>query len=165
MICKRSQMALIAVSTAVVACGIGLTGTPRAAASPDLAKVIQDRRQFMKGNAQQMVTIDNFLEKGKGTSGDVLNAAETLAANSKKIVDMFPKGTGTDDGVAQTHAEMAIWGDLSGFKAAADNMGALALKLADAAKSNDRAAMSAQFQQLAKDGCGGCHVKFRAPLQ
>ena len=165
MICKRSQMALIAVSTAVVACGIGLTGTPRAAASPDLAKVIQDRRQFMKGNAQQMVTIDNFLENGKGTSGDVLNAAETLAANSKKIVDMFPKGTGTDDGVAQTHAEMAIWGDLSGFKAAADNMGALALKLADAAKSNDRAAMSAQFQQLAKDGCGGCHVKFRAPLQ
>jgi len=165
MICKRSQMALIAVSTAVVACGIGLTGTPRAAASPDLAKVIQDRRQFMKGNAQQMVTIDNFLEKGKGTSGDVLNAAETLAANSKKIVDMFPKGTGTDDGVAQTHAEMAIWGDLSGFKAAADNMGALALKLADAAKSNDRAAMSAQFQQLAKDGCGGCHIKFRAPLQ
>ena len=165
MICKRSQMALIAVSTAVVACGIGLTGTPRAAASPDLAKVIQDRRQFMKGNAQQMVTIDNFLEKGKGTSGDVLNAAETLAANSKKIVDMFPKGTGTDDGVAQTHAEMAIWGDLSGFKAAADNMGALALKLADAAKSNDRAAMSAQFQQLAKDGCGGCHVKFRAPQQ
>jgi cytochrome c556 len=78
---------------------------------------------------------------------------------------MFPKGTGTDDGVAQTHAEMAIWGDLNGFKAAADNMGALALKLAGAAKSNNRAAMSVQFQQLAKDGCGGCHVKFRAPLQ
>ena len=165
MISKRGQVSLTAVLVATAAFGISLTGSYHAAASPDLAKVITDRRQFMKGNAQQMVTINNFLEKGQGTSGDVVTAAEALAANSKKIVDMFPKGTGTDDGVAQTHAEMAIWGDLSGFKAAADNMGALALKLADAAKSNDRAAMSAQFQQLAKDGCGGCHVKFRAPLQ
>jgi cytochrome c556 len=134
-------------------------------AAPDLAKVIQDRRQFMKGNAQQMVTINNFLEKGQGTSGDVVTAAQTLAANSKKIAAMFPKGTGIDDGVAQTHAEMAIWGDLDGFKTAADNMGTLALKLADAAKSGDKAAMAAGFQQLAKEGCGGCHVKFRAPLQ
>jgi cytochrome c556 len=165
MICKRSQMALTAVLLAAIALGINLTGTHHAAASPDLAKVIQDRRQFMKGNAQQMVTINNFLEKGQGTSGDVVNAAELLAANSKKIVDMFPKGTGIDDGVAQTHAEMAIWGDLAGFKSAADNMGALALELADAAKSGDKAAMSAEFQHLAKEGCGGCHIKFRAPLQ
>ena len=158
-------MALTAVLMAAVAFGISLTCSYHAVAAPDLAKVIQDRRQFMKGNAQQMVTINNFLEKGQGTSGDVVTAAQTLAANSKKIAAMFPKGTGIDDGVAQTHAEMAIWGDLGGFKAAADNMGTLALKLADAAKSGDKAAMVAGFQQLAKEGCGGCHVKFRAPLQ
>jgi cytochrome c556 len=165
MISKRGQVSLTAVLVATAAFGISLTGSYHAAASPDLAKVITDRRQFMKGNAQQMVTINNFLEKGQGTSGDVVTAAEALAANSKKIVDMFPKGTGIDDGVAQTHAEMAIWGDLGGFRTAADNMGTLALKLADEAKSGDKAAMVAGFQQLAKEGCGGCHIKFRAPLQ
>src|SRR5215472_17688012 len=116
------RVSLTAALVAAAVFGINLTGNYYAAASPDLAKVIQDRRQFMKGNAQQMVTINNFLEKGQGTSEDVVNASETLAANSKKIGDMFPKGTGIDDGVAQTHAEMAIWGDLAGFKAAADNM-------------------------------------------
>ena len=165
MTCKRRQMALTTVFLAVVALGFSLADLHRAGAAPDLAKMIQDRRQFMKGNAQQMVTINNFLANGKGTSGDVVNAAETLAANAKKIVDMFPKGTGIDDGVAQTHAEMAIWGDLDGFKTAADNMGALAQKLADAAESGDNAAMSARFAQLTKEGCGGCHVKFRAPLE
>ena len=165
MISKRGQVSLTAVLVAAAAFGISLTGNYYAAASPDLAKVIQDRRQFMKGNAQQMVAINSFLEKGQGTPGDVVTAAETLAANSKKIVDMFPKGTGIDDGVAQTHAEMAIWGDLGDFKTAADNMGTLALKLADEAKSGDKAAMVAGFQQLAKEGCGGCHIKFRAPLQ
>ena len=165
MISKRDQMSLTAVLVAALAFGLSLISSYHAAASPDLAKVIQDRRQFMKGNAQQMVAINSFLEKGQGTPGDVVTAAETLAANSKKIVDMFPKGTGIDDGVAQTHAEMAIWGDLGDFKTAADNMGTLALKLADAAKSGDKAAMVAGFQQLAKEGCGGCHVKFRAPLQ
>ena len=165
MISKRGQVSLTAVLVAAVTFGINLAGSYYTAASPDLAKVIQDRRQFMKGNAQQMVAINSFLEKGQGTPGDVVTAAETLAANSKKIVDMFPKGTGIDDGVAQTHAEMAIWGDLGGFKTAADNMGTLALKLADEAKSGDKAAMVAGFQQLAKEGCGGCHVKFRAPLQ
>ena len=37
---------------------------------------------------------------------------------------------------------MAIWGDLDGFKAA-ENMGIVALKLADAAESRDNAAMAA----------------------
>ena len=37
---------------------------------------------------------------------------------------------------------MAIWGDLVGFKAA-ENMGIVALKLADAAESRDNAAMAA----------------------
>ena len=92
MISKRGQVSLTAVLVAAAAFGISLTSNYYAAASPDLAKVIQDRRQFMKGNGQQMVTINNFLEKGQGTSGDVVNAAD-LAANSKKIVDMFPKGT------------------------------------------------------------------------
>src|SRR5262249_4376729 len=100
---NRGQMSLVAVLVADAVFGISLTGSYHAAASPDLAKVIQDRRQLMKGNAQQMVTINNFLENGRGTSGDVVAAAETLAANSKKIVDMFPKGSGIDDGVAQTH--------------------------------------------------------------
>jgi cytochrome c556 len=152
-------MVLTGVSLAIV-----LTGT-HAVASADLTKVIQDRRQFMKGNAQNMVLINNFLEKGQGTSADVVDAADMLASNSKKIADMFPKGTGVDDGVAQTHAEMAIWKDFDGFQAAAANMGALAAKLAAAAKSGDKATMTVQFQQLAKEGCGGCHIKFRAPLQ
>jgi cytochrome c556 len=158
-------MALTATAILAIGLGIGITRIPFAVASPDLAKLIQDRRQFMKGNAQQMVTINNVLAKDQGTSGDVVTAAETLANNSKKIADLFPKGTGAADGVGQTHALMEIWGDWNGFKAAADNMGALAAKLADVAKSGDKAAMSAQFEQLAKDGCGGCHTKFRAPLE
>lgn len=83
--------------------------------------------------------------------------ANELADWAALIPDMFPAGTekGHD-----THALAAVWSDRAGFEKAARTYHDAALKLAAAAKEDDKSAFAAAFKETGK-ACGACHKTYR----
>lgn len=130
----------------------------------DAATTLKNRQEAMKGFGGNMKAINEFVEKGAGTPADVEAKAEAIEQGSKKIVALFPAGTGMDDGVGKTGAKKEIWDKPDDFKAAAEKMGTLAEDLEEAAESGDKQSIADAFAALGKEGCGGCHQTFRAKL-
>ena len=162
----KSRSALICLTIGLaLSLAYGLARIQTSSAAMDPAKVIDERRAKMKEIAADAKAINQFVQNGTGDPADVAKKASEISAYGKLIPDWFPPGTGEGDNVGTTHAKMDIWSDPAGFKAAAENMSQLAAKLAEVAASGDKAAIAAQFANLGKNGCGGCHSKFRAPLQ
>ncbi|HVZ09149.1 c-type cytochrome [Rhodopila sp.] len=82
--------------------------------------------------------------------------ARGMAEWGKLIPSLFPPGSDQGD----TKALPAIWSDAAGFKKAADDFSAAALKLADAAKAGDEAGVAAATKAVG-EACGACHKTFR----
>ncbi|MFM9841866.1 MAG: c-type cytochrome [Dongiaceae bacterium] len=130
----------------------------------DPAETLKKRQDFMKEYGGYMKGINEFVEKGMGTADDVKNKAGEIKEDSEKIVALFPKGTGMDDGVGKTGAKKEIWEKPDDFKAKAENLAMLAGKLEEAAAGGDKQQIADAFGALGKDGCGGCHQTFRQKL-
>jgi cytochrome c556 len=128
----------------------------------DPAEIIKKRQDAMKANGGDMKAINEFLEKDVGTADDVKAKAASIKEHSALIVDLFPAGTGMDDG--KTGAKKEIWEKPDEFKAAADSLGDLAGKLEVAAATGDKQEIADAFGALGKNGCGGCHQTFRQKL-
>jgi len=78
---------------------------------------------------------------------------------SAQIPSLFPKGS--EKGSTPTKALPAIWSDPTEFKKSADDYGAAAQKLADAAKAGDADAVATATKAVG-DTCTACHNSFRA---
>jgi cytochrome c556 len=133
-------------------------------AAADPAAVIKERQDLMKGQGKEAKAIADFLESGTGTAADVAKNAAAIKQSSGKIAELFPAGTSINDGVGKTGAKPEIWQDMDGFKAAATKLGDLAGALEQAAAGGDKEQIAAAFGTLGKEGCGGCHTKFRQKL-
>ena len=70
---------------------------------------------------------------------------------------LFPDGTQTGH---ETKAKPEIWSDRAGFEKAAATMAAAADRLGDVAKTGDKAAFKAAFEDLGK-ACGSCHRSYK----
>ena len=70
---------------------------------------------------------------------------------------LYPAGTETGN---NTKAKKEIWSDKAGFEKASADFVAASQKLAEAAKSGDKAAFTAAFQAEGQS-CGGCHRAYR----
>ena len=137
-----------AASALVIAVGLG-SGAIRTEAAVDAKTVIETRQKAMK-------------EMGEGDAAMVAEHATAIAETSKKIPELFPEGTSLADGHGvKTAAKPEIWSDRAGFEKAAAYLGEEAGHLVEAAKGGDKQAIAAAFAELGKDGCGGCHSKFR----
>ncbi len=130
-------------------------------AQSNLAAVIIQRQGLMKSQGDHATAINDFIESGKGTALDVAKRAADLQRRSAEIVALFPAGTGIDDNVGKTAAKMDIWAKPDEFKAAAANLGDLAGALWQAAAGEDKQQIADAFAKLGKEGCGGCHERFR----
>lgn len=84
-------------------------------------------------------------------------AAASLAKWGAAYPKLFPAGTETGN---NTKAKREIWSDKAGFEKASADFIVASQKLADAAKSGDKAAFAAAFQAEGQS-CGGCHRGFR----
>jgi cytochrome c556 len=133
-------------------------------AAADPAAIIKERQDLMKGQGKEAKAIADFLESNTGTAEDVAKNAAAIKLSSGKIVELFPAGTSINDGVGKTGAKPEIWQDMDGFKAAAGKLGELAGALETAAAGGDKEQIAAAFGTLGKEGCGGCHTKFRQKL-
>lgn len=145
----------------------GETAIPAATlqtAALDPATALSKRQALMKELGGHMKAINEFLEQGTGSAADVATRAAAIKTASAQIPELFPEGTSIDDNVGKTAAKADIWARFDEFKTDATRMGDEAGKLAEAAATDDRAAIGAQFAALGKDGCGGCHSVFRQKL-
>jgi cytochrome c556 len=139
----------------VLAGGAMVAGTTIALAQADIIKQRQENR---KATGPLMREIKETIES-KGDAKKIVAAAAKLTELENAFDKMFPAGS--DQG-AETAALPTVWSDSAGFAAASKNADALFDKLAVAAGSGDFAAMATAFGTLGKEGCGGCHTKFRA---
>jgi cytochrome c556 len=138
-----------------LAAGAMVGGTTIALAQADVIKARQENR---KQAAAAMKAIGEVV-KAKGDAKEVVAQAAKLKTLEAAFDKMFPPGS---DKGAETAALPEVWSDSAGFAAAGKNADALYDKLAAAAGSGDFAAIGAAVGAVGKEGCGGCHTKFRA---
>jgi cytochrome c556 len=135
---------------------LALVATAGVAVAQD---VVAARQDLMKKNGKEMGAIKAVLVDKQGSLGDVVANADSIAADSAKIPELFPAGSD----MGETRALPIIWEKPDEFAAKAKNTADLAMALSAAAKSGDEAAALAAFGALGKDGCGGCHATFQKP--
>lgn len=150
--------AALAVSFAL---GAGLA--PSRADTP--AETVMKREEVMKQLGGHMKAIKAFVTEGAGSAEDVARRAGEIGAVAAKIPSLFPEGTemnGAADSKYQARPE--IWLDWEKFEKSAATLGSESKALAAAANGGDKAAVTAAFQSLGKNGCSNCHESFRQKL-
>lgn len=130
------------------------------AARSDDAAVLDNRIATMKAQGKDMGAIKAFLDD-KGDLAAAQAAGADLVTQVGKIPDLFPKNTGMTAFPGKSYAKDAIWTDWDKFLAAAKAASDKADALNTALKGGDKAAISAAFGDMGKNGCGSCHEPFR----
>ncbi|MCG8546449.1 MAG: cytochrome c [Alphaproteobacteria bacterium] len=124
-------------------------------------EAIKERKALMKNIVNNWKPIKAYA-KGTGTPADVAKHAAALTEDSKRIVALFPKGTGRGDFPDKvTRALPAIWNDWSEFEKIANVMIEESEKLERVAKAGNKEAIVQQIGLTGRLGCGGCHKPFR----
>jgi cytochrome c556 len=94
-----------------------------------------------------------------------LAAARAAGAELAKIIPqiptLFPQKTGMAEFPGKSYAKPDIWAQWDKFVAAVNVANVKANELNAALTSGDKAAITAAFAAMGKDGCGGCHTPFR----
>ncbi|HEX3536509.1 MAG TPA: cytochrome c [Stellaceae bacterium] len=149
---------------AVPAVLIVLLGAGPALAQAANEKVMQERQALMKQQGADMGAVKGYLDD-KNDLAKASAAAVDLSATMKKIPDVFPPNTAgpNPDGKYETKPE--VWSDNKGFLEQRDIAAKKVEALQVALKGADKAAIQTAFGELGKEGCGGCHQKFRAEIK
>lgn len=155
----RISLKLLTVGAAV-AIGIGSFG----AMAQDKAKVFKDREALMKQQGADLGAVKGFLDD-KNDLAKAQAGASDLVLTMKKIPDAFPQGTAGGDPEGKYGAKAEIWTDWNGFLAARDVAAQKTDALVTAVKTGNKEQIQTAFAALGKDGCGGCHGKFREELK
>jgi cytochrome c556 len=127
-------------------------------------QVIKDRQALMKQQGADMGAVKGFID-GNADQAKATAAATDLTQTMKKIPDVFPPGTDGPNPEGKYTTKPEIWSDWKGFLAARDAAEQKAEALVVAVKGGDKAKVQEAFASMGKDGCGGCHGKFRAEIK
>jgi cytochrome c556 len=122
---------------------------------------IKARQACMKANLAGMKVMVPMVKGEAAYDGAAVQTA--LGAMDAACADwnnFWPADSMTSTTV-KTHALEAIWKDPKGFEAVG---GTYYTAFTALKATKDEAGFKAAFNDLGK-GCGGCHEKFRAPLQ
>lgn len=150
---KASTVAF-ALAVAVAAGGFG------AAMAQDALQVIEKRQDAMKAQGKATAAIKNYTE-GKADLAAARAAGAELVKIVPQIPGLFPQKTGMAEYPGKSYAKPDIWAQWDKFVAAVNVANVKANELNAALTSGDKAAITAAFAAMGKDGCGGCHTPFR----
>ena len=156
----RSSIKLLALG-AVFAIAAATSPITRAA---DKDQVIKDRQSLMKQQGGDLGAIKAFLD-GTGDAAKATSAATDLTQTMKKIPDVFPPGTEGPNPEGKWAPKPEVWSDSKGFLAARDTAAEKAEALLVAVKGGDKTKIQEAFNDAGKNGCGGCHGKFREEIK
>jgi cytochrome c556 len=148
---------------AIVVLAIGAANSPGALAV-DKDQVIKDRQSLMKQQGGDVGAVKAYLDD-KGDLAKATAAAADLVQTMKKIPDVFPPGTEGPNPEGKWAPKPEVWSDAKGFLAARDAAAEKADALVVAVKGGDKAKIQEAFADLGKNGCGGCHGKFREEIK
>ena len=122
------------------------------------------RKGAMTKNGVNFGKIAAFVRGKGGTVQNVAMRARAMARSVARFPNHFPAGTSNAElGSKTTRARPEIWTDWDAFRNAAGKARALSLALARVAERGDEQAVRAAFHNLGRQGCAGCHDRFRAP--
>ncbi|MGZ6253742.1 MAG: c-type cytochrome [Candidatus Binataceae bacterium] len=144
---------------AAFAVGAALATSLAFAAAPTDA--IKARGEVMKGFGDNMKIIGDGLKSDKPDAAAIANAFHAIAAKANMVGGMFPKGSGPESGM-KTRAKAEIWTMPDDFKAAVDGFVSASAQVAKVSATSSIDDLKAAQKTLG-GGCGGCHMKFRAP--
>ena len=142
---------------------IALAGAGGPSVAQDKETVLKERQATMKEQGKDLGAVKAYVE-GKGDLAQAKAGAANLTQTTKKIPQLFPAGTGgpSPDGDYVSKAE--IWSDWNKFLDAQKTAAAKADALAVAVNSGAKAEIESAFNDLGKNGCGGCHTTFREKI-
>ena len=135
-----------------------------AALAVDKDQVIKDRQALMKEQGADMGAVKGFLDDKNDQAAATAKATDLVDA-IKKIPSLFPPDTGGPNPEGKYTTKPEIWTDAKGFGAAVDTATEKATALLAAVKGGDKTAIQAAFSDMGKNGCGGCHEKFREEVK
>jgi cytochrome c556 len=158
----RNRLILLGAVVAVMLVGVIFL---QASNGSELPEIVTQRQEAMKGLGGNMKAIGESLESGSPDAALIAEKANAIGDTASLIPTLFPEGTSLEDIEGRVGAKPEIWQDWAGFEAAATTLGSAADALIAATETGDAAAMQAAFDALGKDGCGGCHTKFRQKLE
>ena len=156
----KTSLKLVAVG---VVFAIG-AAAPLATLAQDKAKVFKDREALMKQQGADLGAVKGYLDD-KNDLAKAQAGATDLIQTMKKIPDVFPQGTAGGDPEGKYAAKAEIWTDWNGFLAVRDAAAHKSEALAAAVKTGNKEQIQTAFNELGKNGCGGCHGKFREELK
>ena len=133
------------------------------AVAQDKETVLKEREATMKEQAKNIGAVKAYLD-GKGDVAQAKTGAANLTQTTKKIPQLFPAGTGGPSPDGDYVAKPEIWTDWNKFLDAQKTAAAKADALLVAVNGSDKNAIEAAFNDLGKNGCGGCHTTFREKI-
>ena len=151
------------VSTVALALGLAVAaGGFSVALAQDALQVIDQRQNAMKAQGKATAAIKAYTED----KGDI-TAARAGGAELVKIIPqipgLFPQKSGMAEFPGKSYAKPEIWAQWDKFVAQVNVANQRANELNTALAGGDKAAITAAFAAMGKDGCGGCHTPFRQP--
>lgn len=148
----------------LVAALVGIPALPVLAGTP--AEAVKLRQETMKKLGGHMKAIKGFAVEGQGSAEDVAMRAGEISEIAAKMPTLFPEGTGMQEVLdPKNGAKPEIWADWNNFLKAAAKLETQSKALEAAAAGGDRAAITAAFQDVGKNGCGNCHKPYRIKLE
>jgi cytochrome c556 len=143
--------------TAAVVLAVGVCA---GVARSDDTAVLDARTTVMKAQGKDMTGIKAYIDD-KADLASAQAAGADLVLQVAKIPDLFPKGTGMAEMPGKSYARPVVWTDWDKFLAQAKTASEKAVALNAALKGGDKAAITAAFGDMGKNGCGACHEPFR----
>ena len=138
---------------------LGASGQGQVASEEEAVQVAEKRSEAMKSLGRSMRTLKGFVE-GRGTAEEAAAAATVIADAAPTIPSLFPAGTGMA-ALPDSESKENIWEDWDEFVASTERLEEKAAALLAVLGSGDSDRIGAAFGDLGKNGCGGCHSKFR----
>jgi cytochrome c556 len=149
----------VALALAVAVAAAGGFGT---AMAQDALQVIEKRQDAMKAQGKATAAIRAYTEN-KGDLAAARAAGAELVKLVPQIPGLFPQKTGMAEYPGKSYAKPDIWAQWDKFVAVVNVANVKANELNAALTAGDKAAITAAFAAMGKDGCGGCHTPFRQP--
>ena len=138
---------------------LGASGQGQVASEEEARQVADERSRTMKTLGRAMRTLKGFAG-GRGTAEEASAAAAAIADAAPALPSLFPAGSGMA-ALPDSESKDAIWEEWDEFVAASEQLGEKAAALQAALSSGDSGRTGAAFGDLGKNGCGGCHRRFR----
>jgi cytochrome c556 len=150
----KATMVALAFAVTLAAGGFG------AAMAQDALQVIEKRQDTMKAQGKALAAVKAYTED-KGDIAAARAAGAGLLKTIPAIPSLFPQKTGMAEYPGKSYAKPEIWAQWDKFLAAVNAANVKATELNTALAGGDKAAVTAAFPAMGKDGCGGCHTPFR----